>query len=340
MTTAYTDQVRERRISVRLVWPFLRAMRSSPSPLAVRLLAEAGVSAAALGRPDTRVPHRLLIELLEAWVAHAGDETIGLRAGASVEPGDFDTFEHAARSCPTLGKALQCTARYMHLLNEAADASLVVYGDAALWRYRVTDGITLPRAANDFVIASAAGFSMRCAPIDRPAREIHFMHAAPTDMSGYAVFSGSTLKFGMAHNGFVIDRSQLDLPTLDANAPMHDAFERYARELSERAASSVRSQAREAIAARMGNGDMCMEFVAMSLAMSVPTLRRRLEDEGTTFTEIVDELRRDLAERYLRDSRRSISEIASLLGFAHAPAFHKAFRRWNGVTPSAHRARA
>ena len=77
----------------------------------------------------------------------------------------------------------------------------------------------------------------------------------------------------------------------------------------------------------------------MSLAMSVPTLRRRLEEEGTTFTELVDELRRDLAERYLRDSRRSISEIATLLGFSHAPAFHKAFRRWKGVTPSAHRAR-
>lgn len=339
MATAFAVQIRERRVSVRILWPFLRIIRASPSPVVTRMLAEAGISQSDLARPDTRLPHRILIELLKGWVAHTGDDTIGLRAGAGVESGDFDTFEHAARSCSTLGKALECASRYVHLLNEAADISVVIYGDTALWRYRVTDGVTLPRAANDFVVVSAAMFSKRCALIDRPAREIHFMHDAPADLSGYAAFGRSALKFGMPHNGFVIDRSQLDLPTFGANAPMHDAFEKYARELSEGAARSVRSQARDAIAARIGNGEMCMEFVAMSLAMSVPTLRRRLEDEGTTFTELVDDLRRDLAERYLRDSRRSISEIASLLGFAHAPAFHKAFRRWKGVTPSAHRTR-
>ena len=65
---------------------------------------------------------------------------------------------------------------------------------------------------------------------------------------------------------------------------------------------------------------------------------RRLEEEATTFTTLVDEIRRDLAERHLHDPHRTISEIAFLLGFAHAPAFHKAFRRWTGVTPSERRA--
>jgi AraC-like DNA-binding protein len=165
------------------------------------------------------------------------------------------------------------------------------------------------------------------------------MHPAPADISGYAAFSRSTLRFGMAHNGFVIERSQLDLPSLNANAPMHDAFESYARELSRGAARNVCGRARDVIVAQIGSGEIGMGRVAVSLAMSVPTLRRRLEEEGTTFTQLVDDLRRDLAERYLRDSQRSIGEIASLLGFAHTPAFHKAFRRWKGVTPSAHRAR-
>lgn len=339
MGTASPVPMRERRVSVRLMWPFMRLIRASPTPFAMRLLGRAGIGSSDLARPDTRLPHRLVIELLEAWVAHTGDETIGLRAGASVEPGDFDTFEYAARSCSTLGKALECASRHVHLLSEAADISVVTCGDMALWRYRVTDGVPQPRAVNDFVIVSAARFCLRCAPMERPAHEVHFMHDAPADLGAYAAFSPSALKFGMAHNGFVIDRSQLDLPTRSANAPMHEAFEKYARELSGATTRSVRSQARDAIAARIGNSEMCMEFVAMSLAMSVPTLRRRLEEEGTTFTELVDELRRDLAERYLRDSRRSISEIASLLGFSHAPAFHKAFRRWKGVTPSAHRTR-
>jgi AraC-like DNA-binding protein len=73
--------------------------------------------------------------------------------------------------------------------------------------------------------------------------------------------------------------------------------------------------------------------------VSVATLRRRLEEEGTTFTGLVDEVRRDLAERHLSDPHRTISEVAFMLGFAHAPAFHKAFRRWTGATPSERRAR-
>jgi AraC-like DNA-binding protein len=322
-----------------MMWPFLRIINSSPSPLTTQLLEDAGISPVDLVRPETRLPHRLVMSILDAWVEHTGDQDIGLRAGASAEPGDFDAIEYAARSCSTLRQALECAARYMHIINEAADVSVIDYGDHSLWRYRVTDGVPQPRAANDFVIVSAARFALRCAKLVKPAREIHFMHAAPSDLGVYSAFSGSVLKFRMPHNGYVMDHETLDAETHGGNARLHAAFDTYARELSERAALGTRSRARDAIIERLGNGDMCMEAVAAALAMSVPTLRRRLEDEGTTFTDLVDDVRRDLAERYLRDPQRSISEIASLLGFAHAPAFHKAFRRWKGVTPSEHRSR-
>ncbi len=335
-------QVREKRISVRLMWPFLRSINSSPSPLTTQILEEAGIGPADLARPETRLPHRLVMSILEAWVEHTGDRTIGLRAGASVEPGDLDPIEHAARSCPTFRDALGCVARYMHLVHEAADVSIVESGDRALWRYRITDGVPQPRAANDFVIAAAASFSLRwCTGIERMPLEIHFMHDAPASaLDDYAAFSRSIVKFGMPHNGFVLEKALLDRATRGSNARMHEAFDRYARELSERVTVGARSRAREAILAHLSSGDMCMETVAAGLAMSVPTLRRRLEEEGTTFTDLVDDVRRELAERYLRDHDRTIGEIASLLGFAHAPAFHKAFRRWNGVTPSAHRGRS
>ncbi len=340
MATASILQVREKRISVRLMWPFLRVISSSPSPLTTQFLEAAGVDPVDLGRPDTRLPHRLVMSILEAWVEHSGDRTVGLRAGASVEPGDLDPIEPAARSCSTFREALACVARYMHLVHEGADVSLVDSGDHVLWRYRITDGVPQPRAANDFVIASAASFSLRCTSVDRMPLEVHFMHDAPEDLGDYSAFSRSVVRFGMPHNGFLLDRALLDRPTRGGNVRMHEAFDRYARELSERAALGARSRARDAILAHLSCGDMCMETVAAGLGMSVPTLRRRLEDEGTTFTDLVDDVRRELAEQYLRDPDRSISEIAGLLGFAHAPAFHKAFRRWKGITPTAHRARS
>jgi AraC-like DNA-binding protein len=73
--------------------------------------------------------------------------------------------------------------------------------------------------------------------------------------------------------------------------------------------------------------------------MSRRTLQRLLHAGGTTFTDLVDGLPRDLATRYFREPALAIAEVAFLLGFSEASAFHRAFKRWRGTTPSAYRAR-
>jgi AraC-like DNA-binding protein len=337
MMTASVTKLREKRLSVRLIWPFLRVTKSIPA--AARLMQQEGLGSCDLARSDTRLRHQFVMDLLNATVQHTGDPTIGLRAGECSEPGDLDVLEQAARACTNLREALRCSARYVQLLNEAACISLEEHPGHTLWRYWVTDGVPQPRAANDFVLVCAARFVRRYADVNRPPLEVHFAHAAPIDTGAYEKIFRSKLKFGMPHNGFVIDSAQLERPMRRASPRMRAAFESYARELLERLTLGTRGRARELVTEQLRTGEMCMESVAASLAMSVPTLRRRLEEEGTTFTELVDDVRRDLADRYLRDPQRSIGEIAFLLGFAHAPAFHKAFRRWTGLTPSEHRAR-
>jgi AraC-like DNA-binding protein len=306
-------------------------------PDATAILARDGMGPCELARPETRLRRRLVMDLYEAWTASSGDAALGLHAGFRVERGDFETMEYAARSCADLREAIHCIARYVHLLNEAAEVSLVEYGDRALVRFGVNDGILPSRAANDFAIACAATFARRYAHVEQPALEIHLMHDAPADTVPYEIFRAK-VRFGMPHNGFVIARSTLDRPMLPAHPAMHEAFEMYAREQAEKL-TGVRGRARDIILAQLPTRDMSMESVAAEMGVSVATLRRRLEEEKTTFTELVDEIRRDLAERHLRDPRRTISEVALLLGFAHAPAFHKAFRRWTGGTPSKRRAR-
>src|ERR1017187_10189241 len=136
MMTPSVTHFREKRKAARVLWPFVRIL--GQTPVAERLLAKEGIGPGDLARPETRLPHRMVMELLDAWIACTGDDTIGLRAGLSVEPGEFETMEYAARSCPTFREAIHCSARYMHLLNEAADVSLVEQGDVALWRFTVT----------------------------------------------------------------------------------------------------------------------------------------------------------------------------------------------------------
>ena len=183
MATASVLQLREKRISVRLMWPFLRIINSSPSPLTTQILEEAGVSPVDLARPETRLPHRLMMSILESWVERTGDQSIGLRAGASVEPGDS--------RCDRVRRAKLRDAGRGARVRRAVHPPRQRGGRGVHRRLRRRCPLALshhrrspqPRAANDFVIASAARFALRCATIDRMPREIHFMHDAPADMS-------------------------------------------------------------------------------------------------------------------------------------------------------------
>src|SRR5258708_27326404 len=144
-------------------------------------------------------------------MACTGDHDLGLRAGHGAEPGDLDTMEYAARSCPTLREAILCSARHIHLLDEAAEVSLFEDGDRALWRFRVQGCVPPSRAANDFVVACAATFARRYARIREPPLEVHVLHEAPADTRAYGAFR-ATLRFAMPHNGLVIARHLLDRP--------------------------------------------------------------------------------------------------------------------------------
>ncbi len=335
-----TRQVIERSLSVRLLRPFARV--TSGDAALVLALQRRGVGTAELGDPESRLPHRTVMTLLQDLVSGKNDASIGLRAGCGVEPGDFDALEYAARSCADLRGAIGCLIRYMSVLNEAAQTDLREEGDRATWEFRIVDGVQQVPAANDFVVACWITFSRMYADVPEHPREVHLMHLDATDPAGYARVFGPNVKLGMPHNACVFDRKLLDLPMRRADSGLSMEFEARTRELAERlrVQQGVAARVREIVFSRLRSGQSGMASVAAAMAVSVPTLRRRLAEDGTTHSEILDSVRRDLAMVYLSDSRMPIREIAFLLGYAQAKAFHNAFKRWTaGMTPADYRAR-
>jgi AraC-like DNA-binding protein len=161
------------------------------------------------------------------------------------------------------------------------------------------------------------------------------MHGQPTSPSGYVRVFGENVKLGMPQNACIFPRELLASPMRRADPNVHLAFETRAKEIAERlrGQQGVAGRAREVVFAHLRAGNANMAAVASAMATSVATLRRRLEAEGTTHSEILDRARSDLARLYLSESRLSVSEIAFLLGYSQSRAFHNAFRRWNGSTP-------
>jgi AraC-like DNA-binding protein len=326
----------ERRLSIRLVWPFVRIVGVTRAGL--EILTREHIGPAEFVNPDTRIRHRAVMELLERTVESTGDPGLGLRAGERLAAGDFGALENAALSCKDLRTAIDCGSRYVRLMNEAAEVELTERGDEALWSFHTNDGVPQPPAANEFVLSAVLRFVRLHTGIDEPPSEAHFAHEAATDTKACERIFDCPLRFGAPHNAIKFPRARLDLRMPTANPSFRLAFSHYAEELLRRIPQSIPGRVREVVIEELRGGGLNMRAVARRLAMSVPTLRRRLDEEGSSYSEVVNRVRRELAEQYLHDRRVGIAEIASLLGFGDVAAFCKAFRRWTGVTPARRRA--
>jgi AraC-like DNA-binding protein len=207
------------------------------------------------------------------------------------------------------------------------------------WRFRVTDGVRQPPAANDFVIATALGFAERNVVNPEPPVEITVMHEKPSYAAEYERAFTAPMRYGAPYNSIISREERLVAPLVQANAPVAHAFELHAKQLLDelRRGDTTAGRVREEIAAKLSRGTVSMHITAAHMGMSVATLRRRLEAENATFTGIVDEIRSELASRYLDEQGLTVSEVAFLLGFSSGAAFHRAFRRWRGVSPAQYR---
>jgi AraC-like DNA-binding protein len=289
-----------------------------------------------------RIDHRAAMSLLQASVHRLKDPRLGLKAGEGFEPGDFDVLEYASRSCSTLREAIVCADRYMALMHGAQEGVLLEQDDRARWELRITDDVEQTPAANDFALTSAVMYGRRYTGTDDGVLEVHFKHAVATDMDEYRrIFRDAKIVLNAPHNALILSASHLDRAMSLASPALQAAYEVRANQLLERVkrANGVSGRVRQVLVNRLNAGEINVAAIGRQLGMSAATLRRKLAEEDTTFSELLDSLRRELSRTYLQDESLAISEVAFLLGFAHAPAFNKAFRRWwGGTTPTEFRA--
>lgn len=330
--------VLEKTLSVRLMWPLVRLSGSDPRST----LEAACIPLRDLADPETRAPEGILPQLLSALIARRGDARVGLEGGASYQHGDLEALEELMATASSLRDAISCMTRYQRLLHDGLQVELLEDGPLAVFRL-LLQGSALTPAVNDYLLALVLSFARAHTQMPEPVVEVQVAHARTVYEAEYGRIFGGPVRFNMPHNALVFHRSYLEVPMQNANPALHASCELLAQAKLARHTSraGVTGKVRDLVTLQLRSGDTRMSTVADNLAMSVATLRRRLDHEGTSHTEILDELRYELAQTYLRDPRLAISEVAFMLGFAHVAAFYKAFRRWTGgATPASFRAQA
>jgi AraC-like DNA-binding protein len=347
MTDADRLDLPNATVSLTALTPFVRLLEETgqeavarASERAFEAFARWGLSFAQLeADPTVRLPHGLVIELHEQFMDVLGDPSASLRAGTKLQLGDYELLELLCGSCNTLGESIACLGRYYPLLI-AAEHDLWIEGDRAEARFRIAPGLPAPDSIHEFGLASNLTMSalhLSLVGAQLPL-EVCFAHHAPDYAALFPQLFGCPVRFECEHNAIVFPVSMLDHPMRTADPTLHAVLTRLAdRELSALSdQSAFPARVREAIEAELERG-ASLEAVAERMHVSPSALRSRLRQHGTTYSALLDRLRRDRARRALRQTQLSIAEVGHSLGFAHPPAFHRAFRRWFGVTPSAYR---
>jgi AraC-like DNA-binding protein len=271
------------------------------------------------------------------------DDCLGFTMARDFDPRELGLLYYVMASSQTLGDALKRVARYSQTTNEA----LVV-------RFREGNRLIIslsysgvPRHSDRHQIEFCMFAVLRLCRVLTGQKLVpqhfsiaHHRSGATSDMSR---FVGTTVEFGADRDEFALSANARELPLIHADAYLNNLLLKYceaALAVRRDNMSRLRTKVENAISSLLPHGRVLVEDVARNLGMSKRTLARKLADEGLNFTEILQQLRRDLAVRYLDDRKLHISKIAWLLGFNEVSAFTHTFKRWTGKTPSQMRAAA
>lgn len=302
------------------------------------LLAELAVDPAVLADPDHRVPITVLHAAWNAVVARVPRADGAVLGAERYAVGDYGLVGFVVMTSATLDEAFDHFIRYIGLWTDEPKFERAGATVRATYHHRFADspGMRLGTEASFTEVIQAARLLTQRRIVPRAVR---YAHQAPADVSAHEAFFGVAVEFGAAENALELAPEDLALPLARADAQL-SAFLREAanKALEQHGSGSLLDQARSIIAEELARGVPSIDVVARRLATSSRTLRRRLEEDGTSFRELLDATRADLARSYVRDRRMPLAEVAFMLGFSEPSTFHRAFKRWTKMTPAAWRA--
>jgi AraC-like DNA-binding protein len=303
------------------------------------LLMAAGIDPAELDAQGARVATEKISRLWELAVERSGNPAIGLTQPHVARPASFDVVGYTMMSCANLQAAYERLRRYLLILSDALTMTL----SEESGRYRIMLALSggerpVPKQRIEFIMVNLV--SLCCWISGREIRPaaIELSYPTPANLEPYRQAFGCPISFAATVNSLSFALADMTMPLPTSNpvlAAMHERFAGDYLRHFDNAQTSYRC--REVIIRRLPDGEPRRDQVAGELCMSERTLQRRLEEEATSFLQLLDSTRRELAEQYLGGLNLSLAQAAYLLGFADQSSFFRACKRWFEVSPGQYR---
>ncbi|HYH22538.1 MAG TPA: AraC family transcriptional regulator [Azospirillum sp.] len=306
-----------------------------------RVLRRAGIDERALDRPTLALDLRAYVAMMEVAARDTGNDNFGLLYGRQFQPEMLGLIGAIALASPTLGAALDNLARLFPFHQQATETRFRRDGTLLRLEYRILDGQVVERRQDaELTMGMFANVVRACLGPGWTPEEVHFEHPRPEAWRQHEAVFDAPAHFGQRTNALVLRDRDLDrrMPAGDL-ARLTALTGTLVGIACGTGNPGLLDRLKAEIRACLPEGYPHIEDVAEALGIARWTLQRRLGEEGLAFSDVVEQVRRDLATVYMRQPHVPITDIGFLLGYSEVSAFSRAFRRWYGVSPKAMRDR-
>ena len=303
------------------------------------LLRQAGLSHIDLTNSDLSVPAAAEAFLIELAAQAAGDPGFGIRMAEGLNPRETGMLYYLFNAAPTLQRALTLLCRYVRIANASVNwtASFSPTADAVAELNYVGLLRRELKCASEYHLAAVVKVLRAIAGRAVSPTRVNFAHFRCDASREAERFFSCPVEFGTPTDRLFFSRETLEIPVVYADPKLLEILRPYcdrAAALHAPSSASFRVTVENEIQKYLSSGRAQIDAIAGGIGVSSRSLERRLAEEGTTFSEVLDNLRRTLAIQYLAEPSLSVDRITGLLGYGVAGSFSHAFRRWTGASPS------
>jgi len=320
--------------AVGLYWKLLDSYGIDPDPV----FREMGIDPAKLDDPNTRFNYVTIDNLWKRMAELSGDQCMGLKVTNFWHPSFYGALGYAWLTSSTLRTAMTRYQRYMRILTEGADIHLEET-NAGLKIVLDYHDISqqLPTRTDSFFSYTTEMCRANRGNEFNPV-SVSLKHPAPDCASEFFAYFHCPVIFDADENSLTMSFEDADMKLAGSNphlALLNDQI--MVEYLANLDKSDTISRVKATILEQLPSGNLTESSVAETLHISTRTIQRQLQEKNTSFKLILNEVRTELADKYIRNNQLSLTEISFLLGFSEMSSFSRAFKRWTGETPSQYR---
>jgi AraC-like DNA-binding protein len=320
--------------SARALIDFFQTYKMSAKNLADAL----NVNENLLTEEEQRLPISLYEQMWQLAELKSGDPALGLTMA------DMDTFEdlglvaHVVYNSATLAEGLTHYVRLFSVVNESIDLKFLQEGDDAILRFQYFDQSHYIIADMERTLGIVVKRTMYSIGPLAKFRVAMFKHSPPEYEDKYKATFPCPVKFDQPYCELRFDRHMLNLQPKRRNPHTGRATLNYANHILSRLFKrKVNAKVKRIIEDNISDNQFDAEKAAKLLNMSRQTMYRKLKNDGTSYSDLVDEVKQNKAFQLLLHTQTPLTVIAYDLGFSELSAFTRAFKRWTGKTPAEYR---